>query len=238
MTAPRRVLAAVAASSFLLLSGCGMMPSDDGGGSDGDSADSGKDGEQEKSDSSGGKNEDTWEGQFPDGISPVIEMDEPGGQAQQEAVDAYFSFYGDLFQAMYDKDSEQAFLDKRLTADAPSSETLSTGMNAYIDVNAVPAGDMRFYNGELGAWSQDSVQVDFCVDQRSFTVQDADSGKETELSNESFESEMFQPGVLVASGTFQKGEDDTWRSGSFSISPVEEDGADTYSCLADKEGGQ
>ncbi|RNL85009.1 hypothetical protein [Halostreptopolyspora alba] len=224
----RLAAAAFVVGASVWLSGCGLVPGDSGGGGS-EEAEQDEDAGQEQAEDL------TWEDHFPEGVTPVIEMDEPGGEGQDEALDEFFAFYGELFQAIYDQDTEQAFLAERLTDDAPSPESLRTGMNTFIDANAVPTGDMRFYNGQIAPWSQDAMQVDFCVDQRTFALQDADSGEETQVPEDSWEADAFRPNILQASGAFTQDDEGVWRSESFSITPVDEESSDTYECLSEPE---
>ncbi|GAA3728450.1 hypothetical protein HDA32_000175 [Spinactinospora alkalitolerans] len=220
------LLTAAAVAACMGLTGCGALSgaeSAEGDASPAQSAESSPSAEAQ----GGG-----WEQEFPEQITPIIEIDQPGGQAQEEALGAFFALYGDLFTALYEQDTEQAFLTERLTADSPSHDSLGTAIDTFVESNAVPAGDMRFYNGLVGAYSEDTVQVDFCVDQRTFALQDAGSGETAEIADESaWQADIFKPGIAYASTMFEKNEAGEWRSVSFSIDPVAEGDADVGDCL-------
>ncbi|PSK99560.1 hypothetical protein CLV63_103285 [Murinocardiopsis flavida] len=219
-------LAAAAVGSSAVLAACGALP----GGGGGDSG-----GQKEAGAGAQGGAGAGWEKEFPKGVTPIIEIDKPGGKTQEEALGEFFALYGDLFTAVYEKDADPAFLKERFSNDAPSPETLGASVQTFVEAGAVPKGEVRFYNGLVGAYTQDTVQVDFCVDQRMFKVQDAETGKEVEVGGPTdWEPDMLKPGIVAASGIFEKGDDGTWTSGSFSIDPQEE-GDTAAGCMG--EGG-
>lgn len=80
------------------------------------------------------------------------------------------------------------------------------------------------------------MQVDCCVDQRTFVLQDAESGEETQVPEDNWEAGAFRPNILQASGAFTKDGEGVWRSASFSTTAVGEESFDTDKCLAEQEG--
>lgn len=226
-------LPVVAAGCCVALAGCGMLPGAAAGGGGSDGAGKGKAAEE----SAGkGASAGAWEDEFPEGITPIIEIDKPGGRAQEAALDEFFALYGDVFTAVYEKDKKPAFLEEGFTADAPPPDVLRKAVAAFVDAGAVPKGDMRFYNGLVGAYSEEVVQVDFCVDQRPFTVVD-ESGAEVEVGGpHDWEVDVLRPNIAYTSTMFEKDEQGDWRSVSFSISPVKEGDADINECLGDDAG--
>ncbi|MFC7326359.1 hypothetical protein [Marinactinospora rubrisoli] len=215
MRARERLLGAVAVGSCLVLAGCG---------SEGESEES-PDAAASAEPAAGG-----WEDGFPEDVEVIIELDQPAGAPQREATDAFFQTYAALYQSAYGGGEDRAFIDTWLQDDSPSVESLNLLLDEWAEAGAAPAGSIRLYDGLVGAYSADLVQIDFCVDQRYLKLKDLESGDVSDLPNSP------ASGIATANAMYELNDAGEWEAVAFGFSDVGD--VPTNECVAEDGGGE
>ncbi|RCV57262.1 hypothetical protein DEF23_09320 [Marinitenerispora sediminis] len=171
-----------------------------------------------------------WEDGFPEDVEVIIELDQPAGAPQQEATDAFFQTYAALYQSAHGGGADRGFIDTWLQADSPSVEPLNQLLDDWAAAGAAPAGSIRLYDGLVGAYSAELVQIDFCVDQQYLKMKDLETGDVSELPNSPASS------IATANAMYEVNDSGEWEAVAFGFSDVGD--TPTNACVGEDAGAE